>query len=120
MKSEDKAPTRSRSKRKPAADLQNTDAAAGGISPAVSPTPNQNVGELESMLSVAVGVLMVIAALFPRSFKQFLFLTLGAGLLYRGTTSQCGLYQALGLDTAREPLLKQLNERFLSPRRGGE
>ena len=43
----------------------------------------------------------MIAALFPRSLKQLLLLGMGGGLVYRGVTSHCGLYQALDLNTEK-------------------
>ncbi len=63
----------------------------------------RNVGSLEGALSVGLGVLFVIAALFPRSIRQLVMLSLGSGLLYRGVTGHCGVYQSMGIDTAKEP-----------------
>lgn len=88
-------------------------------SAALAPVPGmaspKNVGSLESGISTAVGLLFVVAALFPRSLKQLLLLGIGGGLVYRGVTGQCGVYSALGIDTARESLLKQVNEKYLAP-----
>ncbi len=67
-----------------------------------APTGGRNVGELEGALSMGMGVLFVIAALFPRSIKQLVMLSLGGSLLYRGMTGHCGVYQAMGIDTAGE------------------
>ncbi len=62
----------------------------------------KNVGELESAISLAAGVLLLVAALFPRSLKQLLLLGLGAGLTHRGLTRECGVYKALDIDTSTE------------------
>ena len=62
----------------------------------------KNVGSLEGALSLTLGVLLVISALFPRSFRQLLMLGIGGGLLYRGTTGQCGVYKAMGISTAEK------------------
>lgn len=68
----------------------------------VTLTGGQNVSELEGALSVGMGLLFVIAALFPRSLKQLVMLSLGGGLLYRGMTRHCGVYEAMGVDTTNE------------------
>ena len=65
-------------------------------------TSGRNVGSLEGVLSMTLGVLLVVAALFPRSIRQLLMLGIGGGLLYRGTTGQCGVYKALGVSTAEK------------------
>ena len=70
--------------------------------PVAALTGNRNVGELEAMLSMGMGVLFVVAALFPRSIKQLVMLSLGGGLLYRGMTGHCGVYEAAGIDTTNE------------------
>ena len=69
---------------------------------------------MEGAVSLGIGVLVLIAALFPRSLKQLLLLSLGGGLIYRGMTGHSYLYKAAGIDTAKEPLLQQINEKFLS------
>ena len=93
--------------------------AAPPVTAAPAPTvPAQdrvkNVGSLESALSLVLGLLVLIAALFPRSVKQLLLLGVGGGLVYRGMTSHCGVYQALGLDTEKGPLIGQATEKFLA------
>lgn len=82
-------PARSRSRRKTSA-------------PASVPA-ERNVGSVEALTSLTLGVVMVVAALVPRSLKQVLMLGLGGGLLYRGLTGDCGFYRALGVDTAEKP-----------------
>ncbi len=95
------APTRSRSRRKA------TDASPP--TPAAAP---RNVGSVEALVSLTVGVLMVVAALVPRSFKQLFLLGFGGALAYRGLTGNCGFYQAAGIDTAKGSLLGQVSDKL--------
>ena len=83
-----------------------------------APTPPapqnfKNVGSLESAFSLVLGVLFVVGAIFPRSIKQLLLLGLGGGLVYRGMTSHCSVYQALGLDSEKGSLAGQINDKYL-------
>ena len=109
--------TRTRTRKKTAAPAP--DATAHEALAESTPTPTgadaRNVGSLESGISTAAGILFVVAALFPRSLRQLLLLGIGGGLVYRGVTGQCSVYSALGIDTAKEPLLKQINEKYLAP-----
>lgn len=89
---------RSRSRRK------TTEAA-----PVIPKAPPRNVGPIEALLSLTLGVSMVIAALVPRSLKQLLLLGLGGGLAYRGLTGECGVYRAAGIDTTGGSRLGQAN-----------
>ncbi len=59
------------------------------------------MGSLEGAVSLTLGILLVVAALFPRSIKQLLMLGIGGGLAYRGVSGQCGVYKALGVDTTK-------------------
>ena len=61
-------------------------------------TGGRNVGSLEGMFSLVLGVLLVVAALFPRSIRQLLMLGIGGGLLYRGAAGRRAVYKALGVD----------------------
>ncbi len=77
---------------------------------APSPTPSappaavpRNVGSVEALLSLTVGVLMVVVALVPRTFRQLFLLAFGGALVHRGMTGRCGVYEAAGIDTARNP-----------------
>ena len=111
-------PTRSRSRKKPAVaavtpETETTPAPEPSES-AAPEEPDRNVSPLEGSLSLAAGVLFLVSALFPRTLKQLLLLSIGGGLVYRGVTGKCGVYSALGIDTAKEPLLKQINEKYLS------
>ena len=111
-------PNRSRARKKaaPAPAVTETAVApanATGGEPVAS-EPERNVNSLESGLSVTAGVLFLVGALFPRSIKQLLLLTLGGWLTYRGMTGRCDLYAALGIDTERGSLLKQINDKYLA------
>ena len=101
--------SRSRSRKKAAPPLT-----AAPSSPATSQGPVKNVGSLESAFSLLLGILLLLAALFPRSIKQWLFLGMGGGLVYRGITSHCGLYQALDLDSQKGSLIQQVGDKYLS------
>ena len=112
--------TKSRSrKRKPtetSTDLPSTPAEApASVEPVrVKPADDTNVSPFEGTLSVYAGAMLIIAALFPRSFKQILLLGAGAAFLYRGQSRHCHVYSALDIDTNKEGLLKQVSERFVS------
>ena len=111
-KDADRTRTRSRSRKKAAPAPPPAEPAAGNDG---GDSSRVNVGPLEGSLSVTVGILFLVGALFPRSIKQLVLLGLGSALVYRGTTRQCNVYSALGIDTAKQPLLKQVNEKFLAP-----
>ena len=115
MKRAANTPTRNRPRKKAVASQPD---AALVDAPEASETPEapeaRNVDPLEGAISVGAGVLFLVAALFPRSIKQLLMLSIGGGLLYRGMTGHCPAYKALGVDTAKEPLLQTLNEKFLA------
>ena len=106
-------PPKSRSRKKavsPAPAASDTPAAPAATTPGA-----RNVGSLESALSLALGVLFVIAALFPRSLKQLFMLSLGGGLVYRGMTQHCGVYAAAGIDTTKSSLLQEINDKLAPP-----
>lgn len=63
--------------------------------------PTRNIGSVEALLSLTVGVLMVVAALVPRTFRQLFLLGFGGALAYRGMTGHGGFYKGAGIDTAR-------------------
>lgn len=64
--------------------------------------PEKNVGQLESLVSATLGGLFLVRGLLPRSFKQATLLLLGGSLLYRGLTSHCNVYQAMGVNTNKD------------------
>ena len=106
MKRAAKTPTRSRPRKKVAARESTapveSESASATPGPSAEGTGGRNVGSLEGALSVGLGVLFLVAAVFPRSIKQLLMLSLGGGLLYRGMTGHSSVYQAMGVDTAKE------------------
>ena len=104
MKRASSSSTRTRTRKKAAAPAE-AEVAPSEAAPA-APSDPQNVDPLEGKASVAAGILFIIAALFPRSFKQLALLALGGGLLHRGLTGHCRVYRALDIDTKKAPLLK--------------
>jgi uncharacterized membrane protein len=61
-----------------------------------------NVGQMERLASVIAGgtILMTMGGL--RSFRGAAATAIGAGLIWRGLSGHCGLYQRLGVDTAEQ------------------
>ena len=103
-KASDTAPTQT--------DLQSPAVEAG--SERVTPSDDKNVSPFEGTLSIYAGALLLVAALFPRSFKQVLLLGLGAGFIYRGQSRHCHVYSAVGVDTNKTGLIKQLSNTLFS------
>ena len=68
---------------------------------APEPAPVRDAGSVEALLSLAVGVLMVVAALVPRTVRQLFLLGFGGALVHRGMTGHGGFYRGEGIDTAR-------------------
>jgi uncharacterized membrane protein len=64
-------------------------------------TNDVNVGKGERWGSIIGGAALVACGLKRRSLGGTALALLGGGLLYRGTTGHCRLYQALGMSTAR-------------------
>lgn len=62
----------------------------------------ENVGMGERMLSIAGGSALLFAGLSRRGLGGWMAMVGGAGLLYRGITGNCQMYQMLGLNTAVE------------------
>ena len=98
---------------KPAAPETVAEAAVSAMDEPAASAPEHNINSLESGLSLAAGVLFLVGALFPRSIKQLLLLGIGGWLTYRGMTGRCDLYAALGIDTEKGSLLKQINDKYL-------
>ena len=109
----EKARARSRPRKKAAPPSP-----AAPTPPAPAQASFKNVGSLESGFSLLLGVLFVVAALFPRSLKQLFLLGAGSSLVYRGMTSHCAVYEALGLDTDKGSLVGQVSEKVQAVRQG--
>lgn len=58
-----------------------------------------NVGDGERTLSAAGGAVLALAGLSRGSAAGLALAALGGGLLYRGLSGHCSLYQALNVDT---------------------
>lgn len=59
-----------------------------------------NVGETERIVSQVGGGALIVLGLARGGVKGLLAAGLGGALLYRGTTGQCSLYEAMGVDTS--------------------
>lgn len=70
--------------------------------------PHQNVGELERLLSVAGGSALVASGLLRGSFGGMLAALAGGGLIYRGATGHCMLYDQLGISTSNTPCSRDI------------
>lgn len=64
------------------------------------PTSRVNVGDTERLLSFLGGAVLGIYGLSRRSLPGLGLAAAGAPLLYRGATGFCGMYAALGINTA--------------------
>ena len=64
--------------------------------------PEKNVGQVEALISATLGGLLLVRGLLPRSISQAALLLVGGSLLYRGLTSHCPTYSALGINTNKE------------------
>src|SRR5205085_1319103 len=62
-----------------------------------------NVGDLERVASVVAGGLLGLMGLRSRSIPGLGLAILGGGLIYRGISGHCGVYQSLGISSAKEP-----------------
>ncbi len=60
----------------------------------------QNVSQMERLASVIAGgtILMTMGGL--RSVRGMAATAIGSGLIWRGLTGHCGLYERIGIDTA--------------------
>jgi len=64
------------------------------------PSSKVNVGDMERLLSFLGGAVLSIYGLSRRSLPGLGLAAAGGPLLYRGVTGHCGMYQALGINTA--------------------
>ena len=70
-----------------------------------------NVGTIERIGSAALGALLVGRALLRPSFGRVILGLGGAALIQRGLGGYCGLYQALGMNTAEPGHTRPLRRR---------
>lgn len=63
--------------------------------------PLVNVGVEERKLSLISGGALTLLGLVHGHWSGFLLMGAGAGLIYRGISGHCQLYQALHIDTAQ-------------------
>lgn len=73
-------------------------------------THGVNVGKGERWGSIISGAALLASGFKRRSLGGTALALLGGGLLYRGTTGNCPLYQALGISTARDSGAPQVIE----------
>src|SRR5207302_2357475 len=72
--------------------------------PAAAPTSKSsltNVSDWERIASVAGGVTFAALGLARGSLSGLALGVMGGGLIYRGATGHCSVYQALGINTAQ-------------------
>jgi uncharacterized membrane protein len=62
----------------------------------------QNVSQAERTVSLAAGSILALLGLSRKSLPGLLVAGVGGSLVYRGVTGHCGMYESLGIDTARE------------------
>src|SRR4051794_14485884 len=61
-----------------------------------------NVGSLERQVSLLAGVAAALIGVSRRDVPGLLLAAVGAGLVYRGASGHCGVYNALGIDSLTE------------------
>jgi uncharacterized membrane protein len=62
----------------------------------------QNIGETERVVSIGTGALLVLGGLVRSMHgpgRGLLMLAAGGGLIYRGLTGHCSLYEAMEVST---------------------
>jgi len=74
-----------------------------------------NVGKGERVLSTALGAALVANGIVRPSLWHTVLAFMGAGLLQRGLSGQCALYDSLGVNTAELP--RREHRDFISDRR---
>ena len=73
-----------------------------GIEPNAQTEPNPvNVGQAERIFSLVSGGLLLVSGLRRGGLTGLTMAGTAAGLLYRGTTGHCHIYEALNLDTQK-------------------
>lgn len=62
-----------------------------------------NISRMEQIISTGGGIALGLAGLSRGRLPGLLLAAFGGGLLYRGLTGHCHLYDALGIDSAEHP-----------------
>lgn len=65
------------------------------------PTANQNISQLERLISAGLGGALVAGGLLRGRWSGLLMTLVGGSLLYRGASGHCTMYQQLGIDTCQ-------------------
>jgi len=71
-----------------------------------------NVGRSERQISALAGVALALLGLRQRSVTGMLAACVGAGLVYRGATGHCPMYEALDIDTSDQALPARPDDYF--------
>jgi|HubBroStandDraft_4_1064222.scaffolds.fasta_scaffold71227_2 uncharacterized membrane protein len=61
-----------------------------------------NVGQMERLASVIAGGTILMTMGGFRSLRGVAATAIGSGLIWRGLSGHCGVYQRLGVDTAEQ------------------
>jgi uncharacterized membrane protein len=69
------------------------------VFPSASPQLHQNVNPSERSASLALGTGVLLGSIFGHGFGRMLAFGAAAGLIYRGMTGHCPLYEKLNVDT---------------------
>jgi uncharacterized membrane protein len=67
--------------------------------PSVAPQLHQNVNQSERSASLALGAGVLLGSIFGQGFGRLIAFGAAAGLIYRGMTGHCPLYEKLHVDT---------------------
>lgn len=70
--------------------------------------PTVNVGDMERILSAAAGGFVLVQGLSRLPLSTLVATLVGGGLIYRGLTGYCDLYQAIGMSTTCDAANKRL------------
>ena len=73
-----------------------------GVTGAAPASAGVNVGEAERQVSMAAGGILVGLGLSRRTAPGLLVAAVGAGLIHRGLTGHCGLYEKFGMDSTQK------------------
>lgn len=68
-----------------------------------------NLNQPERWLSVVAGSALAAYGLKRRSITGFVLATIGGGLLWRGATGHCAVYEALGIDSTKQEQERQVS-----------